>query len=521
MKASVARLRGHLAERAFEWGLALLVVALAAVAYRALTGFDPDAGLPRGLEGTEELLFEPSTSAPPLIYAITLWLLWRRWPRIRPTLGARPQHLGAALFLVPSVALCVWANYVEMPTLLIASLSLGLLGTALWLGGVAALRPVWLPAVFLLFAIPVPTAIVNQLMYPLQLATADTVTSLLSIAGLSIVSHGDRIFYDRTVFQVIESCSGLRSILTILMASVVYQELFYRSRLQSAAIVLAAPFVGLLVNQVRVITIVLNPYSQFAAVHTAQGLAMIVVGVFMLAGVDAILSRFLADRPRPELADDLTPLLPQARVAALGAMLAVLAAATLWLEPWKPPEQRYTPLFTLPAALDGWTASGLKLNKEFLGSVTFNEWVHRSYTREQDRVDVLLGADFRLHARTNLLSPKTAIPASGWVLGERAQKRLRGDGTAVESFVTRSPRNEALVYRWHYGVESPWVETLRSVLALDRGPLRRTERAVVVRLVTPLGRAPGTRAAADARLQDFAVLLQSELAELLIAPEDP
>ena len=79
----------------------------------------------------------------------------------------------------------------------------------------------------------------------------------------------------------------MRTIETIVMSSLLYHDLFYRSRLQSWLLFLLAPFVGIVANLLRVIGIVLNPYSKFAAIHTLQGLVMIVVAVMMLAALDS------------------------------------------------------------------------------------------------------------------------------------------------------------------------------------------------------------------------------------------
>lgn len=506
-------IRSKLPERLRHWALPLGLLALAAVPYRGLLALDPSGGRRRPLEGTEGLLFEPSASSPLLlIFAVALWLVWRRWPAVRAALGAAPNVLATLGFLVPSIALCIWANYIAVPALLIPALSLGALSAASWLGGTVLLRQLWLPGVFLLFAMPTPTPLVNHVMYPLQLATADGVSWTLGTVGLPVSSHGDLIFYGGTVFQVIESCSGLRSTLTMVMASLVYQELFFRSRLQSLILVLGSPLIGLLANQVRVLSIVLSPQSHYAAVHTAQGIVTIVVGVLVLAGLDTLLTRLLP-RPEPrEAAARAASHVSGIRVATCAGVAGALTAATLLLAPWDPPRPQYTPLYTLPATLGDWTASGLKLDQKFLGSVSFTEWIHRTYVRQDERVAVFLGADSRLDPSIGLLSLKTALPGTGWVIADHAVVSLDGDGASAESFLASSPNSRALSYRWYYGIESSWVETLRALLVLDRGPLRRRERAVVVRLTTVVEAAPGARGRAEARLQELATLLRPELA---------
>src|SRR5690606_22529576 len=246
-----------------------------------------------GAPEAEAFMFEPSASSPTLVFAATLWMLARRWHWLRASLGAPPRRLLGSAALAASGALAAWAWAVAVPAFLLPSLSFLLVGAGLWLGGTAALRVLWLPALFILFAYPMPVAIVNHVVYPLQLAVAKTTSWILGLGGSEVLTEGDRLAFRGVVFQVIESCSGLRGTETILMSSVLYVELFHQTRLRSALIVAGAPVIGLLANQVRVLTIVLNPYSQIAAVHTAQGLVMIVLAVLMLAVWDALLGRIL------------------------------------------------------------------------------------------------------------------------------------------------------------------------------------------------------------------------------------
>src|SRR5690606_12846557 len=275
--------------------------------------------------------------------------------------------------------------------LLVPALSLATLGGALWLGGGGALRAVLLPALFLWFAVPLPPAAINQFMYGLQLATASAAAWGLSLVGLHATAHADLIFHGNRIFQVIESCSGLRTVETLFMSSFLYHDLFFRSRLHSTLLVISSLAIGFLVNWLRVIGIVLNPYSHFGTVHETQGLVMIVVGVLLLAVVDHVLARWLPAqvwwrRPRT------IPALPQQRMLLLAAAMTLLAAATWLIQPFQPVAEKAVPLSSLPARLDDWQASGQKLDRDFFGSVGFSEWVHRSYRRGDENVAVLLGS---------------------------------------------------------------------------------------------------------------------------------
>ena len=68
----------------------------------------------------------------------------------------------------------------------------------------------------------------------------------------------------------------------------------------------------------------------------------------------------------------------------------------------------------------------------------------------------------------------------------------------------RSPGGRRLAYHWVRGTGSFPHELLRATLALDRGPTRRSEPAVVVQVSTPLaGEDEAQFAEAERRLRAF------------------
>lgn len=492
----------------------LAIAACAAFAYRGVFAIgEPTPNMP----DAEAFFFEPTASSPTLVFAAFAWMLFRRAHRIRASLGAPPRRVLGALALAAGLALAAWACWVATPSFLLPSLSATLIGAALWLGGTTALRAVWLPALFVLFAFPLPTVLVNQIVYPLQLGVAEAAAWLMNAVGMTAHVAGDRVAFRGAIFQVIESCSGLRGTATIVMSAVLYVELFHRSRLRSALIVAASPVIALLSNQVRVLTIMLNPYSSIAAVHTAQGLAMIVIAVFSLSLVDALLGRLLPDPgPRPRVRLPRREPLRPAALVPLAAVALALLAATVLVRPWTPPPRTGRPLSTLPVAIDGIQATSLKLDRDFMGSTQFTEWVHRRYGEGERALELFAGADDRNTGAVRLLSPKTGVLESGWTVVEQGRVQL-ASGREADWFELRVGPRRKLAWRWHLGVGSRAEELARGVFATERSPLRRPGRAVVVRVATPLGDGQTARAAAEQRLADLAAQVEAELAAILAA----
>lgn len=492
--------------------LLIALLLLIAVAYRGLTALLSSGHPAEAFEGADEWFFSPQGGPPYVVLGVTAAILASRLPALARTSGNPPLPTRAVL-LAPAVLLGCWAHYVQAPDLLLTSLGMLLLGLAALLGGTPAWRLLLLPSVFLVFAIPLPAVFVNHVVLPLQLTSADINGALLNLFGGEAYVSGDRIWTRTRLFQVIEECSGLRSIQTLLMASVLYTHLFYRSRLQSGLLIASAPLVAFFTNQVRIMSIVLNPLSGFAAVHTVQGLVMLVGGVLLLRGLDAILSRFIpADEPQPlglERQTEASRASWRGRFALAGAMVALLAASSLWLPRWTPEASQ---AISLPQAPGPWQVRGEPLDEEYLGSVRFSESTFRRYLRGDEMVRVFVGSSFHAERGAHALSPKTRIMNSGWVLESREKATV--NGRVVDFLRLRLLRKERIAYRWYLGVDSLGAELFRAFFALDRGPFARPlGRGVVVVVSTDVVPELGGEPAARARLDEVAAFAEAGMME--------
>ncbi|MEO1914134.1 MAG: exosortase/archaeosortase family protein, partial [Myxococcales bacterium] len=246
-------------------------------AHWALANFNPKPYGTAAIDGSDVEFFAPAGGSPVLIFAIAGLLLFGRVRRVAAGLGSTPHWSLGLGFLTGGAILQRWADYVGAPELLVLSLILLLLGSASLVAGRDGLRATWAPALFLIFAFPIPAIVVNSVIWPLQLQTASNASSFLGLIGYSPQKFADVIVLSGHSFQVIETCSGMRMIETLTMAASLYSILFFRRRSQVVVLMLAAPVIGYFVNFVRVISVIFNPYAEWATVHTAQGVIMLVV----------------------------------------------------------------------------------------------------------------------------------------------------------------------------------------------------------------------------------------------------
>jgi len=499
-----------------NWGLAALCLLLAVVAYWGLLDFRPER---RSSAAVADWFFEPSDTFPLLVFALALWLLFRRWGRLRrlPATAGRP--VVSALLLAAGLASLVWAIRSQAPDLQAFSLFLVALGTAHLLAGARALRATLLPAAFLVFCIPLPAPLLNHVVWRLQIWTAEYAGALLSLLGIPALVSGDQILLADSVFGVIETCSGLRSIETLTMLALLMADLFRRHGLHAALLLGAAPPIAFAINGVRAAALVVNPHSDIATVHDVQGVAMLLAGVVLLYLWDGALARLRVDRGSSDAQAVATngravaPVTP--RLAGLALLLACAAALSLWLPPWPlEPVERRSPGDVISRELDGWNAiEHIETDWMFLGRTAYGGSLHRRYTRGVERVELFVGTWLYGHRFQSAFSPKTAFPGSGWIVEESLVLRLVG--RSADARVLRRGTRRLLTAYWYDGARGLGGEALRALLALEASPLRRPYTPVVVRIATPFSGDPRERRAAQVRLTDFARALESGVNKLV------
>jgi hypothetical protein len=258
---------------------------------------------------------------------------------------------------------------------------------------------------------------------------------------------------------------------------------------------LSAPPIAFLWNGGRAVALILNPYSQLATVHNTQGVVMLLGGVvqlFLLDGLIESVARAVRRR-RPTGAAAAAPQasVPQADarqasrprlvgVAALFGSLA-LAAATLPRFEVLAPEG-----IQLSSGLGNLVSRSIPTDTVFLGSAGFRDVATLRFERGGQNVDVFVGAGWRQGRARSALSPKTAVPGSGWILESEQLRVLEPDGRAVRQLVFRSGTRTLLAYHWYEGASGLASETMRTFLALDVSPLRRPLDILALRATTSI-----------------------------------
>lgn len=103
---------------------------------------------------------------------------------------------------------------------------ISLVGCILFLCGWQMLRALSFPLVLLVFMVPIPALIYNQVTFPLQLFASRVAEVGLNLVGIPVLREGNILELASQRLSVVEACSGIRSMLTLSFLALVYAHFF-------------------------------------------------------------------------------------------------------------------------------------------------------------------------------------------------------------------------------------------------------------------------------------------------------
>ena len=190
-----------------------------------------------------------------LVPPLAAWLLWRRKDELTCSEG-KPSAWGFVLLVM---GLLLYLASARTGVRMAAGMAFpvivaGIVGAVY---GRRVLRIAALPLGLLIFAIPFPQHVIGMVAMPMQQVSAVMTGKVAPLLGLQVVQHGINLDLHGFVFVVADECSGMHSLVALLLTGVVLIELSdLRSYRKVAAIAVIPPIV-LLANVVRLTVVLL------------------------------------------------------------------------------------------------------------------------------------------------------------------------------------------------------------------------------------------------------------------------
>ena len=233
----------------------------------------------------------------PLFSAYVLWHQRERWMKceIRPSNFGLLVMLGAiGLFLLGSLGAELFTSRFSLLVLLA--------GIILFLAGWRFLRAAFFPLAFLIFLIPLPVIIYNQITFPLQLLASRFATFWLELVHVPVLRDGNVLVLSNYSLEVVEACSGIRSLLALISLAVIYVY-FLEPRLWAriVLIILMIP-IAIVTNAIRIMGAGMlahrfGPAAAEGFLHEFSGWVIFLISLLLLFAVHWVL-RHIGARPR-------------------------------------------------------------------------------------------------------------------------------------------------------------------------------------------------------------------------------
>jgi exosortase len=227
----------------------------------------------------------------PLFSGYVLWREREKWLAA----AVVPSNFGFVVMIAAVGLLIIGSLGAELFTTRLSMLLL-LAGMILFLRGWSTLRAVSFPLGFLLLMIPLPVIIYNQIAFPLQLFASRCASSLLELVGVPVLRDGNVLLLSNYALEVVEACSGIRSLISLLALAIAYTYLTGTPRwIKQVLVVLMVP-IAVVTNAMRiagagVLAHRFGPTAAEGFLHEFSGWVVFVAALLLMFVCHQILQR--------------------------------------------------------------------------------------------------------------------------------------------------------------------------------------------------------------------------------------
>jgi len=446
-----------------------------------------------------------------------LFALWQDRKKLKaiasiPSLAGLPLVVLSLLMLV----LGILGADIFLPRV---SLLILLAGLIILFQGWTFFRAVLFPWAFLILMIPIPTLIISQITFPLQLLASRLSTALLELVSVPVLRQGNVIYLASMPLDIVEACSGIRSLLSLVTLSVIYGYLMETRMWVRVLLVCSAVPIAVAANSFRIFgtgLLVQHGYADEAEgfYHALGGVLIFAVALIMLFAVHRVISLIwksgpaaprnvahLKEQPEGNIRTKSGPLLfGIVAVPMLATAIALQAHSSAEIIP------RHDPLSSLPSQIEGWAGTDGTISEEELDILGHPEYVIRDYqesSKKQPWINFYIAFFPSQKAGDTIHSPEHCLPGAGWIPTSREVIQLThpdGSSFPANRYVVAQSGDRQLVLYWFQAhgrvVASAW--QAKYYLISDSIHMNRSDGALV-RLMTPMldGESPD---AAQARM---------------------
>lgn len=413
-----------------------------------------------------------------LIPLISFWFIWENRAHLAKLIG-QGSWVGF-VFVAAGLLLGLIGDLATLYTITQYAFLMVLFGICLALVGWPGMRLLWFPLAYLVFMIPLPNFLYNNLSSELQLISSQLGVAVIRLFGISVFLAGNVIDLGNYQLQVVEACSGLRYLFPL--ASFCFLcAYFFRAKLWMRIVIFLSTLpITVLMNSFRigVIGILVENWGIEQAegfLHDFEGWVIFIgcLGVLFLEMwlfvklfyrdkkfSDVFVIKAMPDELNEPLVSigeskGLAGVLPKPYLAA-GILLLIAVPLSQFVgdrEELTPSRSRFT---TFPLQIGDWRGTEVGMGQEYIDALKFDDYIVANYTNHQSQEPVNFYVAYYASQRkgASAHSPKSCMPGDGWRIGDFTQRTIPGidvEGASplrVNRAVISKGESKQLVYYW-------------------------------------------------------------------------
>lgn len=221
------------------------------------------------------------------------WVVWRERRRFAEA-PVQPSNFGLMIIL-GALSILVLGVFGAELFLSRTSLLFLIAGVLIYFRGWKFFRVALFPWAVLFLMIPLPAIIFNQIALPLQFEASKLATGLLGMLGVPVLREGNIIQLPALNLDVVEACSGIRSLVSLITLAAFYGYLCEPRVWRRVLLVVAAVPIAVFANGVRIMGSGLlgqywSPDKAEGFFHMFSGVLIFAVSILTMIALHQLLS---------------------------------------------------------------------------------------------------------------------------------------------------------------------------------------------------------------------------------------